>query len=73
MVKENSMEIALKALKKIEQHERECSLRWKEATAELRGLRKDTSKNSKRWERLAWLVVGTLITAILAAWLKGGI
>jgi len=73
MTKEDSMEIALKALQKIEKHERECSLRWKEATAELRGLRRDTSTNSKRWERLAWLVVGTLLTAVIAAWIKGGI
>tara|TARA_R100000687_G_C6385433_1_gene134697 strand:+ start:167 stop:388 length:222 start_codon:yes stop_codon:yes gene_type:complete len=73
MAKEDSMEIALKALQKIERHERECSLRWKEATSELRGIRKDTVRNSKRWERLAWLVVGTLITAVLAASIKGGI
>ena len=73
MSKEDAMEIALKALQKIERHERECSLRWKEATSELRGIRKDTLRNSKRWERLAWLVVGTLVTAILAAWLKGSI
>ena len=73
MSKEDAMEIALKALQKIEKHERECSLRWKEATSELRGIRKDTLRNSKRWERLAWLVVGTLVTAILAAWLKGSI
>jgi 20S proteasome alpha/beta subunit len=73
MSKEDAMEIALKALQKIERHERECSLRWKEATSELRGIRKDTLRNSKRWERLAWLVVGTLVTAILAAWFKGSI
>tara|TARA_B100000949_G_C13888522_1_gene287700 strand:+ start:99 stop:320 length:222 start_codon:yes stop_codon:yes gene_type:complete len=73
MAKEDSMEIALKALQKIERHERECSLRWKEATSELRGIRKDTVRNSKRWERLAWLVVGTLLTAVFAAWIKGGI
>lgn len=73
MSKEDAMEIALKALQKIERHERECSLRWKEATSELRGIRQDTLRNSKRWERLAWLVVGTLVTAILAAWLKGSI
>jgi hypothetical protein len=73
MSKEDAMEIALKALQKIERHERECSLRWKEATSELRGIRKDTLRNSKRWEHLAWLVVGTLVTAILAAWLKGSI
>jgi len=73
MSKEDAMEIALKALQKIEKHERECSLRWKEATSELRGIRKDTFRNSKRWERLAWLVVGTLVTAILAAWFKGSI
>ncbi len=71
MIKENAMDIAIKALKKIERHERECSLRWKEATTELRSIRKDATRNTQRWERLAWLVCGTLITAIIAAWIKG--
>ena len=71
MAKEDSMEIALKALQKIEKHEKECSLRWAEATAELRSIRKDATRNTQRWERLAWLVCGTLITAIFAAWIKG--
>jgi len=73
MVKENAMEIALKALKKIEQHERECSLRWTEATIELKGIRKEASRNTQRWERLAWLVCGTLITAIFAVLIKGNL
>ena len=71
MVKEESMEIALKALQKIEKHEKECILRWAEATTELRSIRKDATRNTQRWERLAWLVCGTLITAIFAAWIKG--
>tara|TARA_R100000935_G_C2773416_1_gene138611 strand:+ start:72 stop:293 length:222 start_codon:yes stop_codon:yes gene_type:complete len=71
MTEKNAMDMALKALDKIEQHERECGLRWAEATAELKGIRKEASRNTARWERLAWLVCGTLITAIFAAWFKG--
>lgn len=71
MTDKTAMELALKALKKIEEHEKECGLRWAEATIELRGLREDTTRNTQRWERLAWLVCGTLITAIIAAWIKG--
>jgi|TARA_R110000772_G_scaffold67541_1_gene149895 hypothetical protein len=71
MTEKTAMDIALKALKKIEQHERECGLRWAEATTELRSIRNDANRNTQRWERLAWLVCGTLVTAIIAAWIKG--
>lgn len=71
MTEKNAMDMALKALKKIEEHEKECGLRWAEATTELRSIRKDANRNTQRWERLAWLVCGTLTTAILAAWIKG--
>ena len=36
MTEKTAMDMALKALKKIEQHERECGLRWAEATTELK-------------------------------------
>ena len=71
MTEKTAMDMALKALKKIEQHERECGLRWAEATTELRSIRNDANRNTQRWERLAWLVCGTLITTIIAAWIKG--
>tara|TARA_R110002124_G_scaffold2711_1_gene17087 strand:+ start:1162 stop:1383 length:222 start_codon:yes stop_codon:yes gene_type:complete len=71
MTEKTAMDMALKALDKIEEHEKECGLRWAEATTELKSIRKDANRNTQRWERLAWLVCGTLITAIFAAWIKG--
>ena len=51
-------QIALAALSRIEIHERECSMRWADAQRELRSLR-------ERWERLAWLIIGTVIVGVV--------
>ena len=59
------METALQDLQKIEAHEEECGKRWAEAVFELKALRDTTNAHSARWEKLAWLVVGTvLVTAV---------
>ena len=57
------MEVALDALNRIEQHEKECGERWAEAVVELRSLKEATEKHAARWEKLAWLVVGVTITS----------
>ena len=62
MAVKTEMELALEALEKIAQHEKECEERWGEATAELRQLRELATSHAARWERLAWLVVGVVIT-----------
>ena len=36
---QRAMEIALKALERIEQHEKECGERWAEAVSEMKQLR----------------------------------
>ena len=60
------MEIALKALERIEHHEKECGERWAEAVSEMRQLRVASDAHSARWEKLAWLVVSTVVaTAII--------
>jgi len=62
---DRAMETALQALQKIEVHEEECGKRWAEAVFELKALRDTTNAHSARWEKLAWLVVGTvLVTAV---------
>ena len=53
---------ALQALEKLAEHEKECGVRWGEATGELRALKKEVREHAKRWEKLAWCVV----TAFLA-------
>ena len=62
MAAKTEMEIALEALEKIAQHEKECGERWGEATAELKQLRELAASHAARWERLAWLVVGVVFT-----------
>ena len=54
-------EIALEALERIAQHEKECGERWAEAAVELRELRNATKSHAARWEKLAWFVIATVV------------
>ena len=67
---EEERNLALDALERIAQHEKECGERWAEAVVELRELRKATDTHAARWEKLAWLVVGTVGTTALTAWVS---
>lgn len=58
--------IATEALQEIARHEKECGLRWAEAHAELQQLHESVRAHSARWEKLAWLVVGSLSAAAVA-------
>ena len=61
-----AMDVAMQALERIEAHEQECGKRWAEAVFELKYLRDSTDAHAARWERLAWLVLGTFVaTAIV--------
>ena len=61
-----AMDVALRALERIEAHEKECGERWAEAVFELKYLREATDAHSARWEKLAWLVLGTFVaTAVV--------
>ena len=62
MTVKTEMDIALEALDRIAQHEKECGERWAEAVIELRELRKVADSHAARWERLAWLVVTVVVT-----------
>ena len=62
MTAKTEMDIALEALEKIAQHEKECGERWAEAVIELRELKKVADSHAARWERLAWLVVTVVVT-----------
>jgi hypothetical protein len=66
-VTEEERNLALDALERIARHEKECGERWAEAVVELRELRKVTDSHAARWEKLAWLVVGTVLTTASAA------
>jgi len=65
---DKGLELALEALERIASHEKECGERWTEAMIELRELKVVTSNHAERWEKLAWLVVGTVGTTGVAAW-----
>ena len=60
------MDRGQQALEKIAKHEQECAQRWGEALVELRELRKVTDAHAARWERLAWLVVASAVTAVVS-------
>ena len=62
MTAKTEMDIALEALERIAEHEKECGERWAECTVELRELRKATENHSVRWEKLAWLVITVVFT-----------
>jgi len=62
MTVNTEMDLALEALERIAQHERECGERWAEAVIELRELKKVADSHAARWEKLAWLVVTVVIT-----------
>lgn len=62
----HAMDVALKALERIDAHERECGERWAEAIFELKHLRVATDAHAARWERLAWLVVAAVVVHILS-------
>tara|TARA_B100001939_G_scaffold187635_1_gene161656 strand:- start:152 stop:370 length:219 start_codon:yes stop_codon:yes gene_type:complete len=72
-VTDEERNLALDALERIAQHEKECGERWAEAVVELRELRKATDIHAARWEKLAWLVVGSVLTTVVAAWIKMGV
>ena len=58
-------DLAIEALDRIAQHEKECGERWAEAIVELRELRKATDAHAMRWEKLAWLVVASAVTGVV--------
>jgi len=66
MIVKTEMEIALEALERIAEHEKECGERWIECILELKELRRATDNHAKRWEKLAWLVVSSVIGGVIA-------
>jgi len=63
--KKSPTQLATEALEKIALHEKECGERWAEAAAEMKVLGEVVRAHSARWERLAWMVVGTVVVAAL--------
>ena len=62
---------ATSALEQIARHEKECGMRWAEAHAELKQLSASVKAHAARWERVAFMVIGTVICGVLATFVKG--
>ena len=60
------MEVAMKALERIESHEKECGERWSETIVEIKHLQDLTSAHSARWENLARWVVAAVTVHIIS-------
>ena len=64
-------QMALAALSKIEEHERECSARWVSTEEQMVLMRQTLERHGERWEKLSWLICGTVLTGVLAIVLDG--
>ena len=60
----NAEDAALAALERIAKHEKECAERWAESAVELRELKIATKAHSARGEKLAWLIVVTMVSCV---------
>ncbi len=70
MGRKSPTQLANAALDAIAKHEKECSERWRECTYELKALSHQVKAHSARWEKLAWIIISTLIVALVTALLK---
>lgn len=70
MARKSPTQLANAALDAIAKHEKECSERWRECTYEIKSLSHQVKAHSARWEKLAWIIISTLIVALVTALLK---
>ncbi len=63
-------QLATEALDAIARHEKECGERWRECTYELKALSLQVKAHSERWEKLAWIVIGSVMTGAVAIVVK---
>jgi len=61
-------QMAIEALERISEHEKECGRRWAECTNEIKNLSVIQQRHAQRWEKLAWLVIATVLTTAASAW-----
>lgn len=62
--------LATEALEQIARHEKECGLRWAEAHAELKQLSVNVKAHAARWEKVAFMLIGTVICGVLATFVR---
>jgi len=54
-------QLAVKALSKIADHEKECAEQWGATRVEIREMKSMLEKHSQKWDRLTWTIVSSVI------------
>ena len=70
MARESAHQLAVKALEKIAEHEKECALRWGETKTELKEMKQHIKSHSTKWDTLTWLIIASVIAFWLTSILK---
>ena len=58
---ESAHQLAVKALGKIADHEKECAEQWGATRVEIRQMKDMLEKHDKKWDRLTWTIVSSVI------------
>ena len=70
MARESAHQLAVKALEKIAEHEKECAMRWGETKSSINDMKQHIKSHSTRWDRLTWLIIASVIAFWLTSFLK---
>jgi len=58
---ESAHQLAVKALGKLADHEKECAEQWGSTRVEIRQMKDMLEKHDKKWDRLTWTIVSSVI------------
>lgn len=58
---ESAHQLAVKALGKLADHEKDCAEQWGATRVEIREMKAMLEKHSDKWDRLTWTIVSSVI------------
>jgi hypothetical protein len=58
---ESAHQLAVKALGKLADHEKDCAEQWGATRVEIREMKSMLEKHSQKWDRLTWTIVSSVI------------
>ena len=58
---ESAHQLAVKALGKLADHEKDCAEQWGATRVEIREIKKMLDDHSKKWDRLTWTIVSSVL------------
>ena len=61
MARESAHQLAVKALEKIAEHEKDCAMRWGETNASINDMKEHIKSHSTKWDRLTWLIIASIV------------